>query len=171
MLWRFIEKKVKKNFYPDLYFGSYNVPRCVRTSVYKKYGLNIRFEILPERWSPMLYYWYFGKHKGYHYPTDDDIQFFYWTLFKKNGFLFSLLCCIVYKDCFPDLIILLLKSGITFYLIVYFIYIILFIRKIIKIIIKILRVIPFNCIPTSILVLFNELLNILKKKKERKWYF
>merc|ERR1712134_162798 len=137
MLWRFIEKKVKKNSYPDLYFGSYNVPRCVRTSVYKKYGLNIRFEILPERWSPMLYYWYFGKHKGYHYPTDDDIQFFYWTLFKKNGFLFSLLCCIVYKDCFPDLIIFL------------------FIRKIIKIIIKILRVIPFNCIPTSILVLFN----------------
>ena len=62
MLWRFIEKKVKNNFYPDLYFGSHNVPRCVRTSVYRKYGLNIRFEILPESWSPMLYYWYFGRY-------------------------------------------------------------------------------------------------------------
>jgi len=171
MLWRFIEKKVKNNFYPDLYFGSHNVPRCVRTSVYRKYGLNIRFEILPESWSPMLYYWYFGRYKGYHYPTDDDIQFFYWTLFKKNGFLFSLVCCIIYQDCFLDLIILIFKSSITFYLIVYFIYMILFMRKIIKISIKLLRVTPSNCIPILILLTLNDLLNSLKTKKERKWYF
>jgi len=171
MLWRFIEKKVKNNLYPNLYFGSHNVPRCVRTSVYKKYGLNIRFEILPEKWSPLLYYWYFGKRKGYHYPTDDDIQFFYWTLFKKNGFLFGLLCCIIYKDCFFDLMVLIIKSSITFYLIVYFIYMILFIRKIIKINIKLLRVTPSNCIPIFILLILNDLLNILKTKKERKWYF
>ena len=171
MVWRYVEKKVKDSFYPDLYYWSQNLPRSIRTSISRKHNLNIRFEFIPENLRPMLYYWYFGKHKGYHYPTDDDIQFFYWTLFKKNGFLFSLVCCMVYRDCFLDLIILIFKSSITFYLIVYFIYMILFMRKIIKISIKLLRVTPSNCIPTLILLILNDLLNMLKTKKEKKWYF
>ena len=88
MLWRYVEKKVKNNFYPDLYYWSQNLPRTLRRSVYKKHGLNIRFEVIPENFPPMLYYWHFNKLKGYHYPTDDDIKFFYFTLFKKNGFIF-----------------------------------------------------------------------------------
>ena len=171
MLWRYVEKKVKNSFYPDLYYWSPILPRAVRRSIYKKYGLHIRFEVIPEWWPPYEYYCYFGKKKGYHYPTDDDIKFFYFTLFKKNGFLFSLVCCMVYRDCFLDLIILILKSSITFYLIVYFIYMILFMRKIIKISIKLLRITPFNCIPILILLILNDLLNILKTKKEKKWYF
>jgi len=171
MVWRFVEKKVKNSLYPDLYVWSHNLPRCVRTSIHNKYGLNIRFELIPERWSPMLYYWYFGKYKGYHYPTDDDIKFFYWTLFKKNGFLFILTCCIVYRNCFLEFLILVIKSGITFYLIVYFIYITLYTRKLIRISIRTLRILPSNCTLTAILYGVNELLNFFKKKKNRKWYF
>ena len=49
MVWRFVEKKVKNSLYPDLYVWSHNIPLCVRTSIHKKYGLNIRFELIPER--------------------------------------------------------------------------------------------------------------------------
>merc|ERR1711933_148443 len=140
---------VKNSFYPDLYFWSHNLPRTIRTSIYKKYGLNIRFEIIPEKWPPMLYFWYFGKYKDYHYPTDDDIKFFYFTLFKKNGFLFI----------------------IFFYLIVYFIYLILFLRKILRLSIKMLYLTPVNCIPTLFLIFINCILNIFNSKKKKKWYF
>jgi len=88
MFWRYIEKKVKKSLYPDLYYWSFILPYEVKLVIYKKYGLNIKFECIPERWPDMYYYWFFGKRKNYHYPTDDDIKFFYFTLFKKNGFLF-----------------------------------------------------------------------------------
>lgn len=168
MVWRFIEKKVKNNFYPDLYYWSHNLPRTIRTSVYKKHGLNIRFEIIPEFWPPMLYFWYFGKLKGYHYPTDDNIKFFYFTLFKKNGFIFIILCYIIYRNCFFEFFILIVKSGIAFYLIVYFIFIILFIRKFIRISLRILYRIPLNCILILIIMNFNDMLNKLKKIK---WYF
>ena len=77
----------------------------------------------------------------------------------------------VYRDYFFDLIILIFKSSITFYLIVYFIYMILFMRKIIKISINILRVTPTNCIHILILLILNDILNISKTKKEKKWYF
>jgi len=171
MVWRYVEKKVKSSLYPDLYFWSHNLPRTIRTSIYKKYGLNIRFEIIPEKWPPMLYYWYFDKYKGYHYPTDDDIKFFYFTLFKKNGFLFGILCYILYIDCFFELLVLLIKSSITFYLIVYFIYLILFLRKILLLSIKMLYRTPINCIPTLFLIFINSIFNIFNSKKKKKWYF
>merc|ERR1711959_662047 len=66
---------------------------------------------------------------GYHYPTDDDIQFFYFTLFKKNGFIFLIFCYIIYRNCFLEFLLLFIKSGISFYLIIYFIYIVVFIKK------------------------------------------
>lgn len=165
MVWRFIEKKVKNSFYPDLYYWSANLPRTIRTSVYKKHGLNIRFEIIPEFWPSMLYFWYFGKLKGHHYPTDNNIKFFYFTLFKKNGFIFIILCYIIYRNCFFNFFFLLLKSGIAFYLIVYLIFIILLIRKFIRIILKILYRTPLNCIPILIIINFNDILNKLKKKE------
>ena len=87
MLWQYVRKKVKKSLYPDLIYWSDNLPRGIRLSIYKKYKtLNIRFEYLPEAWSPMLYYFYFNQKKDYYYPTDDDIKFFYFTLFKKMVF-------------------------------------------------------------------------------------
>merc|ERR1739847_242608 len=54
-------------------------------------------------------------------------------------------------------------GGITFYLIVYFIYITLYTRKLIRISIRILRILPSNCTLTAILYGFNELLNFFKK--------
>merc|ERR1712157_522182 len=95
-----------------------------------KHGLNIRFEVIPENWPPMLYYWYFGKRKGYHYPTDNDIKFFYFTLFKKNGFIFLIFCYIVYRNCFLD-----------------FIFIVFFIKKNIRITSRFILNIPKNLIP------------------------
>jgi len=171
MVWRYVEKKVKNSFYPDLYFWSHNLPRTIRTSIYKKYGLNIRFEIIPEKWPPMLYFWYFGKYKDYHYPTDDDIKFFYFTLFKKNGFLFIILCYILYIDCFSEFLVLIIKSGIIFYLIVYFIYLILFLRKILRLSIKMLYLTPVNCIPTLFLIFINCILNIFNSKKKKNGIF
>jgi len=109
--------------------------------------------------------------KGYHYPTDDDIQFFYFTLEKKNSFIFILLCCILYKDCFLEFLILVIKSSIAFYLIVYFIYIILFIRKIIRLSLRMVYRTPSNCILTLILIGLNQLLNMFNSKKNKKWYF
>merc|ERR1712100_852496 len=97
------------------------------------YGLKL-FQNIPS----ILYYWYFNKRKGYYYPTDDDIKFFYFTSFKKNGFLFLIFCCIVYRNCFSEFLILVIKSGITFYLIIYSIYILLFLRKQTRIIIKLI---------------------------------
>merc|ERR1712037_919057 len=70
--------------------------RGIRLSIYKKYKtLNIRFEYLPEAWSPMLYYFYFNQKKDYYYPTDDDIKFFYFTLFK-TAITFYLILCLIY---------------------------------------------------------------------------
>merc|ERR1739849_47592 len=140
----------------------------VKLVIYKKYGLNIKFECIPERWPDMYYYWFFGKRKNYHYPTDDDIKFFYFTLFKKNGFLFLIICCIIYRNCFLELVILLIKSGITFYLIVYFIYLILLLRKYLCLFYKYRKyTLSIKYIP--ILIIINNFLNILfnfKKKKK-----
>ena len=170
MLWRYVEKKVKNSFYPDLYYWSPILPRAVRRSIYKKYGLNIRFEVIPEWWPPYEYYCYFGKKKGYHYPTDDDIKFFYFTLFKKNGFLFILLVSIIYRNCFLELLWLLIKSGIAFYLIVSLIYLILFIRKYVRISFKFLYRVPIKYYPTLIIIIINFFFNIIFKSK-KKWYF
>jgi len=173
MVWRYIEKKVKKSFYPKLYYWPITLPYDVRLSIYKKYGLNVKFEFIPERWHKMYYYWFFGKYKNYHYPTDDDIKFFYFTLFKKNGFLFLIICCIIYRNCLLELVILLIKSGITFYLIVYFIYLILLIRKYICLFYKYRKyTLSIKYIPILIIIMFNNFLNILFNfKKKKKWYF
>lgn len=170
MLWRYVEKKVKNNFYPDLFFWSQNLPRILRRSVYKKHGLNIRFEVIPENWPPMLYYWYFGKQKGYHYPTEDDIKFFYFTLFKKNGFIFLILCYITYSNCFLEFLLLFIKSGISFYLIIYFIYVIFFIKKNICFVIRFIFNIPKNLISILLIININKFLNIIFNSK-KKWYF
>jgi len=170
MLWRYVEKKVKNNFYPDLFFWSQNLPRTLRRSIYKKHGLAIRFEVIPENLPPMLYYWYFGKSKGYHYPTDNDIKFFYFTLFKKNGFIFLIFCYIVYRSCFSEFLVLFIKSGITFYLIIYFIYIIFFIKKNIRLVSCFLFNIPKNLIPILLIININQFLNIIFNSK-KKWYF
>ena len=170
MVWRYVEKKVKNSFYPDLYYWSQNIPRSIRTSVFRKYGLNIRFEIIPENLPPMLYVWHFGKFKGWHYPTDDDIKFFYFTLFKKNGFIFMISCYLFYMDCFLEFLALVAKSGIAFYLIVYSIYVLLLIRKYLRIFVRILYITPANCILTLILISINQFLNIIYFTK-KKWYF
>lgn len=173
MFWRYVEKKVKNNFYPDLLLLSQNIPRCVRASVYKKYGLNVRFEIVPEFFSSMLYYWHFFKYKDYHYPTDDDIKWFYFSLFKKNGFLFILFCCIVYRNCFIDFISLLIKSGTIFYLLIYFIYILFFLRKYIYIYVKMIKQNPLRFSLILIIIFINKILNKIFNFniKKTKWYF
>jgi len=171
MVWKYVQRKVKNSLYPDLYLWSHNIPRTIRTSIYKKHGLNVRFEIIPERWPPMLYFWYFGKKKGWHYPTDDDIKWFYFTLFKKNGFIFMIICYIFYRNCFLELIILVIKSAISFYLIVYFIYMILFLRKIIRLSFRMLVRTPLHGIPTLIIYAVNAILNMFNPKNKKKWYF
>jgi len=173
MFWRYIEKKVKKSFYPELKYWSFTLPHEVKLSIYKQYGLNIKFEFIPERWPDIYYYWFFGKRKNYHYPTDDDIKFFYFTLFKKNGFLFLIICCIIYRNCFLELVILLIKSGIAFYLIIYFIYLILLVRKYICLFYKYRKyTLSIKYIPILIIIMFNNFLNILFNfKKKKKWYF
>jgi len=170
MLWRYVEKKVKNSLYPDLYYWPQYVPRFTRRSIYSKYGLNIRFEVIPEFWCPLKYKLYFGLEKGYYYPTDDDIKFFYFTLFKKNGFLFILFCCIIYRNCFLEFIELVIKSGIAFYLIVSLIYLILFIRKHLIDSIRFLKKAPINSYPTVFIMVINFYLNIIFNTK-KKWYF
>merc|ERR1739849_60938 len=129
----------------------------VKLVIYKKYGLNIKFECIPERWPDMYYYWFFGKRKNYHYPTDDDIKFFYFTLFNINGFL--------------ELVILLIKSGITFYLIVYFIYLILLLRKYLCLFYKYRKyTLSIKYIPILIIIMFNNFLNILFNFTKKKIY-
>jgi len=64
MLWRYIEKKVKNSLYPDLYYWSPRLPRAIQKSIYKQYGLNIKFEFIPEHLSPFYYFLYFGKKKA-----------------------------------------------------------------------------------------------------------
>ena len=166
MIWRYVEKKVKDSFYPDLYYWSQNLPRSIRTSIYNKYNLNIRFEFIPENLRPMLYYWYFGKCKGYYYPTDDNIKFFYFTLFKKNGFIFLILCYLFYRNYFLEFLTLVTKSGIAFYLIIYFIYILLFMRKIIRVSFKVIRSNSVRCLLILLLISINESINILYSTKK-----
>jgi len=173
MLWRYIEKKVKNSLYPDLYYWSPRLPRAIQKSIYKQYGLNIKFEFIPEHLSPFYYFLYFGKKKGYHYPTDDDIKFFYFTLFKKNGFIFLIFCCIVYRNCFLEFLTLVIKSGIAFYLIVYFIYMVLFIRKHIRMTVRLIYRTPSKLRPLLFVIGINQFLNIIFNfnSKKKKWYF
>merc|ERR1739848_95812 len=149
------------SLYPDLYYWSFTLHYEVKLVIYKKYGLNIKFEYIPERWPDIYYYWFFGKRKNYHYPTDDDIKFFYFTLFKKNGFLFMIVCCIVFRDCFLEFIFFLFKSAITFYLILCFIYTIFYIRKHLLLGVRILYKTPSKLYPILFIININLILNIL----------
>jgi hypothetical protein len=158
--------------YPDLYYWTTAIPDCVRISIYRKYGRNIKFEFIPEYTPPDLYFILFGKFKGYHYPTDDDIKFFYFTLFKKNGFLFLIVCCIIYRNCLLEIIILVIQSGIAFYIILDLIYLILLLRKNIKLFFILNR--RGVSKPTLIIFIFNHFLNFLfnyNYKIKIIWYF
>jgi len=171
MLWRYIEIKVKRMFYPNIYFFSEEeVVSAFKRSIYKKYDLNIRFDTIPEYYCDMYYFAFFGLQKGLFVPTDDNIKFFYFTRFKKNGFLFILLSIVLYRNCFFEFVFLVIKGFIAFYLIVDLIYIIFFIRKYIKIILKL----PHNFIFTIFLIYINKFLNKLSNKlfkSNEKWYF
>merc|ERR1712124_194528 len=90
------------------------------------------------------------------------IKFFYFTLFKKNGFLFMIVCCILFKDCFAEFILFLFKSAITFYLILCLIYTIFYVRKHIRIGVRILYRTPTKLYPILfilVLIYLNILLN------------
>merc|ERR1711953_312830 len=89
------------------------------------------------------------------------------TLFKKNGFLFMISCYFIYMDCFFEFLLLVTKSGITFYLIVYFIYILLLIHKYFRLTVKTLYRTPSNCILTLILININQLTNIIYFTKKK----
>jgi len=171
MFWQYVEKKFKTSLYPDLYHWDLNLPKIIKKKIYKKYGFNIQFAFIPEYLSTILYYWYFGKYKNYYYPTNKDIKFFYFTLFKKNGFIFLIICTIIYNNFFLDLLFLLIKSFIVFYLTLYVIYIIFLIQKFIYISMKILFNICFKYYPTLILFVINYFLNVLFNYKKKKWYF
>merc|ERR1711934_329529 len=64
-------------------------------------------------------------------------------------------------DCFLEFLILVIKSGIVFYFIIYYIYILLLIRKYLRISIRTLYRTPANCILTLILISINQFLNIV----------
>jgi len=170
MLWKYVQKKVKNSLYPDLHYWQPDVPRPVQRSIYKKYGLNIKFETIPEHFSPFFYEFYFGIKKGYYYPTDDHIKFFYFSLFKRNGFIFILICCIIYRNCFLELLFLVIKSGIVGYLVISVIYISLHIHKRIRLTIRFLYKLPVKYYPILIIILINCFLNKLFNSK-KEWYF
>merc|ERR1712006_75311 len=91
------------------------------------------------------------------------------TLFKKNGFLFLIIWCIIYKNYFLELVILLIKSSITFYLIVSFIYLILLTRKYIWLFFRYKKyTLSIKYIPILIIIIFNNFLNILFNYKKKK---
>merc|ERR1739848_910463 len=96
------------------------------------------------------------------------IKFFYFTLFKKNGFLFLMLCCIVYRNCFLEFLTLVIKSGIAFYLIIYFIYIVLFIRKHIRMTIRLIYKTPTNVLLILLIILNSKKKMVFLDKKSKK---
>jgi len=170
MLWRYIEIKVKRIFYPNIHFFPEEVDSAFKRSIYKQYNLNIRFDTIPEYYCELYYVTFFGIQKGWFIPTDDNIKFFYFTRFKKNGFLFLIFCFIIYGNCFFEFFFLVIKGFIAFYIIVDLIYIIFFIRKYIKISLKL----PRNLVFTIFLIYINIFLNKLGNKLfkfDKKWYF
>jgi len=166
MFWRYIDIKVRRMFYPNLYFFEEDIDSAFKRSIYKKYGFNIRFDTIPENYPEMLYFAFFGIKKGWFVPTDENIKFFYFTRFKKNGFLFIIFCIILYRNCFFEFLFLLIKGFIAFYIIVDLIYIIFFIRKYVKITLNL----PGTLALTILYIYINVYLNKLFKSN-KKWYF
>merc|ERR1712159_595304 len=74
-------------------------------------------------------------------------------------------------DCFSEFLLLVTKSGIAFYLIIYFIYILLLIRKYFLLTVRTLYRTPTNCILTLILNNFIGLNNSNSKKLCKKFGF
>merc|ERR1711904_38117 len=98
-------------------------------------------------------------------------KFFYFTLFKKNGFLFLLACCVIYRNHFLEFIILVTKSLIAFYLIVYFIYMLLFIRKLLRITKRLLYRNSLSFILILFVIFINQFLNKLFNSKKKNGIF
>jgi len=162
MFWKYIEKKVEKSIYPDNRYWPPYMPHCFQKSIYRKYGFNAKFQIIRG-----FYYFFVNKYNRHCY--NNDIKFFYFTLFKKNGFIFILFCCILYQNCFLEFLYLILKALIAFYLIIWFIYIILLLRKYIYISIKIYKRLCITFIMILVLINFNSKLNQFFNNSE--WYF
>merc|ERR1712025_1210914 len=118
----------------------------------------------------MGYYVFFDKRKDYYYPTQDDIKFFNFNLFKKNGFLFLIFCVLLFRNCFIEFIALVVKSLFAFYTIVDLIYVILLIRKNIYFFIKFSHYFSANLAFIFFLNNINDNLNLYLKSKN-KWYF
>ena len=146
--------------------------RFVFSFFYKKYYFDpyVKFERIPENWLSVSYYLFFDKLKGYYYPTSDDIKFFNFNLFKKNGFLFLLFCGLLFKNCFIEFLFLLGKSLFAFYTIADLIYVILLIRKHCYFFIRLCYYLSFNLAVLFMLIKFNNTLNFYLKSKD-KWYF
>jgi len=173
MLWKELEKQIRNTMYSNgLYWNVYIFPYKFKNSIYQKYYNDsyIKFEHIPENWISVRYFLFFDKIKDYYYPTNDDIKFFNFNLFKKNGFLFLLFCGLLFQNCFIEFIFLLLKSLFAFYLILDLIYVILLIRKYFYFFIKLYYYLSFNLIYIFLLMNVNDILNLYLQSKN-KWYF
>jgi hypothetical protein len=170
MLWRYVEKKVKNSLYPNLSYWSPILPYAIRKSIYKKHGLNIKFEFIPEWWSPYDFFFFLVNLKATIIPRMTILNFFILLYLKKNCFVFILLFIIIYKKYFLELLWLFIKSGITFYLIISLIYLILFIRKHLRINLKFLFRVPIKYYPILFIIIINFFFNIIFCSK-KKWYF
>merc|ERR1712224_1009165 len=160
--------RIRNSMYSDsIYWNVYLFPYNFKNSIYQKYYYDsyVKFEHIPENWRALFYYVFFDKRKDYYYPTQDDIKFFNFNLFKKNGFLFLL-----FRNCFIEFIALVVKSLFAFYTIVDLIYVILLIRKNIYFFIKLSNYFSYQFSFTYILVKVNAILNVYLKSKN-KWYF
>jgi len=173
MVWKEIEIQVRNSMFSDcIYWNLYLFPYEFKKSIYKKYSYDsyIRFEPIPESWLSVDYFLFFDTLKGWYYPTDDDIKFFNFNLFKKNGFLFLLFCGLLFQNCFIEFISLFLKSLFAFYVIVDLIYVILLIRKHIYFYIEFSHYFSYNVAFIFFLNNINDSLNLYLKSKN-KWYF
>jgi len=171
MVWRYVEKELKNSLYSSSIYWSPSLPKFIKRSIYFKYNLNVQFKLIPELWNSLLYYWYFNKYKNHYYPCVNNIKFFYFTLFKKNGFLFLISCCIIYKNYFLELVILITKSFILVYLILHFIYLMLFIRKLVYICLKNKKFYSLKYFLIIFLIMLNNFINVLFLNKKKRWYF
>jgi len=87
MLWRYVEKKVKNSLYPNLSYWSPILPYAIRKSIYKKHGLNIKFEFIPEWWSPYDFFFFFLVNlKATIIPQMTILNFFILLYLKKMVF-------------------------------------------------------------------------------------
>ena len=86
MLWRYVEKKVKNSLYPNLYYWSPILPYAIRKSIYKKHGLNIKFEFIPEWWSPYDFFFFLANLKVTIILRMTILNFFILLYLKKMVF-------------------------------------------------------------------------------------